>query len=268
MNIYAKTCCVAALLAASLRYGVAQEQRHVMLVERVGFSGDVDSVLVVARADTGAPQVVEATWIAPQDGAEFSCVGRITLPESAERLQVLAVVIGTQGEVRSAYREMAADELPPTVYLSLPDLRARFLERRAVYRTLQGNIQAHTERLRTLQSDADAIAMVSKIVSAEDELTEAKAKLQRVAWAEQGIDRRAAQMKTRPQPLNAQKREAELVSQLSELSQALSAAETQALQRLRGAKGALQEKLALIEETKDEHIGILEEDLARLHRAR
>jgi hypothetical protein len=266
MSTYARAFVFVVLLLPRLL--LAQEQRQVTLVERVPFAGEVDRVLVMAMTDSASPEVVTATWIAPHEGEEFSCVGRVALPAVAERLKVLSVIEGTRGEVRSAYREFAADELPPTLYLSLPELRARFVERRGVFRRLRSELESQLERMRVLQGDADAIAMVSRIVSAEDELADVKVKLRRVALAQEGVDRRVAQMKARPQPLTAQKREAELVSQLGELSEALSAAETQALRRLSGAKGALQEKLALIEETRDEHIAILEEDLARLQKGR
>jgi hypothetical protein len=266
MNVSVRFVILYALLTPI--YALAESRSRITLVERVPFSGEVQQVLIAVMSGQAAPEIAQATWIAPHAGEEYWCVGRASFIETRERLQVLAVLIGTRGEIRSSYRELAADELPPASRLSLPELRSRFVERRGIYRKLQSENQAQQERLRSLQSDADAIAMVSKIVNAEDDLTEVKTKLQRVISAEQGIDRRSAQIKTRPVPLNAQKRESELVDQLSELSKALSAAETQALQRLAGAKGALQEKLSLIDETRDEHITILEEDLARLRRSR
>lgn len=242
--------------------------REVTFVERVQFSGEVERVIMVAMADTAVPEIVDATWIAPHEGDEFACIGRVTLPEVVDRLQVVSIIVGTRGEVRSRYREFAATEIPPTMQLSLSELRARFAERRGVFRKLRSETHALDERLAALQRDADNIAMVSRIVSAEEHLSDVQARLARLTTAQQSIDRRAAQIRTRPQPLNAQKREAELVGQLGELSRALSAAETQALTRLKGAKGALQEKLNLIEETRDQQITILEEDLARLQRGR
>jgi chromosome segregation ATPase len=110
--------------------------------------------------------------------------------------------------------------------------------------------------------------MVSKIVDAEDELGEIKARLKRVSTAQSDLDRRVSQMRSRPQPLNAKKREAELVEQLSELSTALSATENQAIKKISGAKGALEDKLRLIEETKGEHISLLEEELARARKGK
>jgi hypothetical protein len=268
MSTYAKILLLAVSLWCSFAQAIAQQSRRVTLVERVAFTGEVERVLMVAMADSHPPEVVDATWIAPQEGEEFACIGRAALPEVAERLQVLSVIVGTRGEVRSTYREFAAEEIPPTAHLSLPELRARFIERRGVFRKLQDQTQALDERLRTLQRDADNIAMVSRIVSAEEQVSDVHARLERVTAAQKSIDHRAAQIKMRPQPLNAQKREAELVGQLGELSRALSEAETQALKKLKGAKGALQEKLALIEETRDQHITLLEEDLARLQSGR
>lgn len=265
MNSCVKFLTFVALMAPLSLAG--EEQRQVTLVHRVPFAGEVEQVLLVAMGDQSPPEVVEAAWVAPQEGDELSCIGRVDLPQSSERVQVMSVIVGTRGEVRSSVHEYAAEELPPTSHLTLADLRARFVERRGVFRRLQNEIAGQQERMSTLQRDADTIAMVSRIVSVEDELAEVKSKLQRVTLAQQGIDRRTSQMKTRPQPLNAKKREADLVKQLGELSTALSAAENQALKRLAGAKGELQGKLALIEETRGEQIFLLEEELGRLRRA-
>lgn len=209
---------VALLTAASV---IAEEPRKVTLVERLAFTGEVERVFMVALSDLADPEIVEASWIAPaEQGGLFSCVARVGLPAVTERLRVLSVILGTNGEVRSACRESLADELPPAAQLTLAELRERFIERRGVYRNLQNQAQAQEQRLLTLQRDADNIAMVSRIVSAEDQLSEIKTKLERVAAAESAIDRRREQIKTRPQPLNAQKRESELVAQLGKLAAA------------------------------------------------
>jgi SMC interacting uncharacterized protein involved in chromosome segregation len=177
-------------------------------------------------------------------------------------------MLSSNGDIRSGYRDFSAEELPPTARLTLDDLRSRFAERRGILRKLQSEVEKQELRLSELQSDADNIAMVSKIVSTEDELVELRSKLHRLDLAEQSIDRRSAQMKSRERPLNADTREAELVRQLSELSTALSAVENQALKRLAGAKGELHDKLALIEDTKEDKITLLEEQLAELKQRR
>lgn len=266
MNTFARLLIVAVMFCASNL--AAQQERSLTVVDQIPFAGEVEQVLWVAMSDARPPEVVRASWIPPHEGENVHCVGRVAVPQAAERLQVLSVIFGTQGEVRSAYRDFSAEELPPTLYLSLPELRDRFIERRGVYRKLQDEIGSQEERLQSLQRDADNIAMVSKIVSVEEELDDVREKVRRVTLAQQGIERRATQMKARAAPLNGQKREIELVGQLSELSTALATAENQAIKRLRGAKGVLQDKLAMIEETRDDHITLLEEELARLRRTR
>jgi chromosome segregation ATPase len=161
---------------------------------------------------------------------------------------------------------MSASELQPTSFLSAAELRDRLVERRGALRQLQREVRSHDERLERLQEDADAIASVSRIVSTEDELSEVKNKVAQIDLAYKSIEQRSAQMKSRPTPLNAQTREAQLTQQLAELSSALSATETNALKRISKASGELQDKLRLIEETREEKITLLEEELADARR--
>ena len=118
------------------------------------------------------------------------------------------------------------------------------------------------------QEDADAIANVSRIVDAEDELGAVRASLARVTAAQVSVQERILHMKSRRAPLNAQKREADLTQQLGELSKALTATETSAIKKISTATSDLQQKLKLIEETRDEHIDLLEQELSQLKRNR
>ena len=266
LNILA-TFIVASLTAGS---GNAQDARQVTIADKVAFSGEVEQVIMVAASGDKPPRAVAATWIpSKDDDQELVCIGRLPeAPQAGERLSALLMVLGTNGEVKSAFKEINGDEISPSTLLSSAELRDRFVERRGILRQLQSEITAQGSRIRSLQQDADNIAMVSKIVDAEDELGEIKARLKRVSTAQSDLDRRVSQMRSRPQPLNAKKREAELVEQLSELSTALSATENQAIKKISGAKGALEDKLRLIEETKGEHISLLEEELARARKGK
>jgi len=263
---------LATFIVASLTVGSgnAQDARQVTIADKVAFSGEVEQVIMVAASGDKPPRAVAATWIpSKDDDQELVCIGRLPeAPQAGERLSALLMVLGTNGEVKSAFKEINGDEISPSTLLSSAELRDRFVERRGILRQLQSEITAQGSRIRSLQQDADNIAMVSKIVDAEDELGEIKARLKRVSTAQSDLDRRVSQMRARPQPLNAKKREAELVEQLSELSTALSATENQAIKKISGAKGALEDKLRLIEETKGEHISLLEEELARARKGK
>lgn len=269
-SLFNLSCRLVSAILLPLAGLLAEEERQITLAEHLPFLGEVAQVIMVAKSGESPPKSVAATWIPSKDSEnEIVCIGRIPgVPAAGERLQLLSLVLGTQGEVKSAYRDVTAEELSPSLMLSSAELRDRFVERRGILRQLQNEVDAQTSRLRDLQQDADNIAMVSKIVDAEDELGELKERLTRVSLAQSDLDRRVNQMRSRPQPLNAKKREAELVDQLSQLSTALSATENQAIKKISGAKGALEEKLRLIDETRDEHIALLEEELARVKRGR
>jgi vacuolar-type H+-ATPase subunit I/STV1 len=209
-----------------------------------------------------------ASWIQSTQAEEIACVGRFSVSPEEEIHGVLFVVFGTKSEVRSVFRSLSTSEIAPASYLSIDELRERLVERRSMLRQLDGEVRLQEERIETLQEDADAIANVAKIVNIEDELEDVKRKIQALDMAAKDIQQRKSQMKSRPAPLNAQTREAELVKQLAELSTALSATETSALQRISSASGELQGKLQLIEDTRDDHVTLLEEELAELQRRR
>ena len=269
----ARSCVVVLLLFTLVTSGKpasAQPKlnRFITLSERVPVSGDVQAVYLVVAGEKELLHSGAASWVQAAEGNEISCIGRFSLPSEEDRLGVLFVVLGTQGEVRSVYRSVKTSELTPTAYLTATELRERLVERRSLLRQLDSEVRLQEERIDTLQEDADAIANVARIVNVEDELDEVKRKIHAIDRASSSIQRRKLQMQQRPAPLNAQTREAELVKQLAELSTALSATETSALKRVSSASGELQQKLQLIEDTRDEHITLLEEELLELQRRR
>jgi hypothetical protein len=223
-------------------------------------------VYVIVSGKKGLLHSGPASWVQSTQAEEISCIGRFPVSLDEEMLGILFIVLGTKSEVRSVFRSLSTSEIAPTAYLTIDELRERLVERRSMLRQLDGEVRVQEERIETLQEDADAIANVAKIVNIEDELEDVKRKIQALDMAAKDIQQRKSQMKSRPAPLNAQTREAELVKQLSELSAALSATETSALQRISSASGELQGKLQLIEDTRDDHVTLLEEELAELQR--
>jgi hypothetical protein len=201
-----------------------------------------------------------AAWIPSPDKAAIDCIGRVVVAEQAERLEVMFVVLGRDGQARASYREIKLDQLSPAIFLSTTELRERFIERRAELRNVQLEQRTLESNLETLKADADAIAKVSKIVSAEDELERIKGAIKQVSAAYKNIDRLKQQTASRPTPLRAKAREYELTERLQSLSLALSSAETETIKRT--ASEDLKRKLALIEETREEHIALLEQELA------
>jgi hypothetical protein len=238
-----------------------------MLSDKIHFTGEVKRVFMVIAADGDIIESKQIAWIDQPEEQEVMCIGQVALRANhPSLLHALFVIFGEQGEVRSSFKTISVEEVSPTLTLSASELRDRLVERRGILRQLQGEVRVQDERLRTLQEDVDAIANVAKIVSAEDELQEVQAKIRKVDAAFTSIQQRSAQMKARPIPLNAQKRETELVKQLATLSTALTETETSALKGISAASEELKQKLQLIEEANDEHVVLLEDELAELQR--
>lgn len=262
---------VQGLLSAILFFPLmvsATGERTVTFSDQLPFVGDVREVYLVVTSRDRILHSALASWIESAAGDSITCIGRVPVEQDDSELEVLFVAIGVTGNVRSSFRSVHLADTQPTAFLSSMELRDRLIERRGVLRQLQSEVRVQDERLQGLQEDADAIANVSRIVTAEDELAEIKRRIAQVDEAYKAIERRGTQMKSRPQPLNAQTREAQLTQQLSELSSELSATETTALKRISKASGELKDKLRLIEETRNEKIALLEEELAEARRER
>ena len=197
---------------------LAENSRVVTVSEKIRFVGEVEDVFVVAKDPSDSHKVVPATWISSHEGDQVECVARFALNHPSQQAQLLFVILGTKGEVRSSYREASGAELAPTSFLSVAEMRTLFIERRAVFKRIKDEATLQQDQLEKLREDADAIANVSKIVRAEDELDEIRAGLRRIEAAYQDLQLRIAQLKNMPTPLNARKREIELITQLNELS--------------------------------------------------
>lgn len=244
----------------------ADEELSVTMWSRVPPMDRVSRGYIMAADSAKIIAVAPLTYVEPPQGKDATIVGRLRVGSQAASLRFLFAIMNADGEVRSVFRDCKPDDMPMAARLSTNQLRDRFVERRGSLRQLQTSVSSLESRLSTLQEDADAIANVNKLVNAEDELQEIKSSLERVRLAQASIQGRMALLRSRPQPLNAQRRQADLTRQLAEFSTALAKTESGAFQRMRNASTDLQSKLREIEETKDEHVGLLEEELAQAKR--
>ncbi len=256
------------LMGASVARVQAQTEQALTLWSRVPAMDRVSRSYVIASDATQVVAVAPVTYLEAPQGKEATIVGRLRIDAEQGPLRLLFAIMNEAGELRSVFREFKRDELPMVARLSTSQLRDRFVERRGALRQLQSAVSSLETRLATLQEDADAIANVNKLVNAEDELRDVQKTLEQVRQAQGDIQSRIALLGSRPQPLNAQRRQADLVRQLAEFSTALTKTESSAVKRMQSASTDIQSKLRDIEETKDEHIGLLEEELAQARRER
>ena len=174
---------VQGLLAAILFFPLlasAAGERTVTLSDQLPFVGDVKEVYLVVTSRGRILHSALASWVESTVGDSITCIGRVPVGQEDSELEVLFVATGVTGNVRSSFRTVNLAETPPTAFLSSVELRDRLIERRGVLRQLQSEVRTQDERLQGLQEDADVIANVSRIVTAEDELAEIKRRIAQV----------------------------------------------------------------------------------------
>jgi len=131
---------------------------------------------------------------------------------------------------------------------------------------LQQDLSYAQQKLKRLQSDADAIASVGKIIDAEDNLAIVNSDLQRFESVKASLSQDLSLIKERGDARNYQLREAELTSQVNALAAVTRTFESGTSSRQAESYRSFEEKMSLIEENKGEQIDRLREDLARIQR--
>jgi hypothetical protein len=258
---------ICGLLFSSYRLAVGADEEQTLTVwSRVTAMEKVSRSYVVVADTNKVVAVAPLAYVESPQSKEATVLGRLRVDSQASNLRMLFAIMNTEGAARSVLRDVRPEDLPMVTRLTTSQLRDRFVERRGVLRQMQTSLSALENRLATLQEDADAIANVNKLVNAEDELSELKVSLERVQLAHTSIQNQVALLRSRPPPLSARRRQADLAKQLAEMSTALTKTEAGAFQRMRAASIDLQSKLKDIEETREDHVGLLEEELAQAKR--
>ena len=109
---------------------------------------------------------------------------------------------------------------------------------------------------------------MGRIVELEDNVSRVQADTARFMRIKELLIRDIENMRVAESPRNFQKRLSDLSTQLSEITAAGKTAQAGEPGRRANAQTELEEKLALIETTRNEHIDLLQNDLAKVRRER
>ncbi len=147
---------------------------------------------------------------------------------------------------------------------SVESLRTYLLKRKEALRSWQVQVNTQEDSLRRLRADADVIANVSRIVDVQDDAERLKQEVESVNTDIENLKYflKLANLKTTPK--NFARRELDLTKQLAELAQVTKQAESSEFSRRSMSEADLQRKMAEIEETRDESVEALSEELTRL----
>lgn len=193
---------------------------------------------------------------------------RIPLPENKTSLNFSIILIGVSNQY--AFVAPTTWDLTKRKSLagSIENLREHLLQRKEILRSWNVQLQAQESSLKRLQTDAETIADVNKIISVREEA-------ERVIAATQAIDRDLNSLrdslkiaKSLPAPKNYSKREAELTQQLTELAAISKQAEGGEFGRRSAAESELQNRLSLLEVTRLDDPDTLKEELHNLQKRR
>ena len=238
----------------------------VTLVQSVNFSALPDKATVVVSQEAGVVAVVPAAIVVQEGSPSVMVVGRATLPIEGGPYTALFTVYSKTGDISSATREIKDLRLEPAVLLEVSELKRRLLEQKSELRKWDVQATDQKTKLKKVQEQADTLASVSRIVDTDDELRAAKDENYRLTASIALAQERQFALKSREVPPNYKKREAELSVQLNVLATKLKVSEDQ--DDLASGSKELQEKQALIDSTKYEHIDLLKDELANLKRKR
>ena len=238
----------------------------VTLVQPVTFSALPDKATVVVSQGADVVAVVPAAIVVQEGAPSVMVVGRATLPIEGGPYTALFTVYSKAGDIGSATREIKDVRLEPAVLLEVSELKRRLTEQKTELRKWDLQATEQKTKLKQVQEQADTLASVSRIVDADDELRAAKDEGHRLAASIALAQERQLALKSREVPPNYKKREAELSAQLNVVATELKASEDD--DALGAGSKELQDKQALIESTKYEHIDLLKDELADLRRKR
>jgi hypothetical protein len=236
--------------------------------QEVSISGEPASAFIVTYATEGGVNIAPATILRTNVKNQVFLIGRAPLPSSAQNFVVLLGTASQTGEVASASHVFQSGSDDPLALLDTATLKSTLEERRTALKSWETQSTEQAASLERLQEDADVIANVGRIVDAEDELGAIRADIERLSASLQLAQERISALKSLEAPSNFQRREAELSSDLNKLSTAVKSTEASALQKVSAASSELQQKVALIEATKSEHIDLLQRELDGLRKER
>jgi hypothetical protein len=237
-------------------------------LQAITIADEPDRAVMVVSSRGKILGVVTGIIIRTSKEQDSFVAGRLSVDSSIESVSVLTAVVGRKGEVRSAVQVLSDFGDSPSPLLSTSELERDVVIRRKELSDLQVQRERQAANLERLQTDADVIANVGRIVDAEDELGAVKSDAGRLKASLLAARERLASLRSLPAPTNYERREAGISGYLNDFSKASHGAHGDVLQRLASAEDEMQRKVALIESTKNEHVDLLQKELASLRRER
>lgn len=255
-----------ALVGIAGPLNLAAETKTLTIAESMKVAGETDHAHVAMRRVDGSVVVFPAVIVSLPGKEDVAVVARISVDTENLPTRAVMALFGKTGEVASYTRDMGDVNEYPELAFNTTELQARVREKRDSIKEWEGKVSEQSANLLRLREDADLIANVGRIVSKEDEVEEIRRDIERFRAALVTARQRVAALQQKVFIPNEQGRFAQLTSELSTLASAVKKSEEQAEQRFASASSELQEKLALIESTKNDRIDLLKKELEEVRK--
>jgi hypothetical protein len=245
---------------------LSAETKTITIAESLKVAGAPDHAHVAMQRVDGSVAVFPAVIVSIPGKEDVAIVARISADTENPPTKAIISLFGQTGELASHTRDMRDIMEYPELTFDTTELQARVRERRESIKEWEGKVSEQSANLVRLREDADLITNVGRIVSKEDEVEVMRRDSERLRSALVTAQQRVAALQQKVFIPNEQGRFAQLTSELSTLASAVKKSEEQAEQRFSSASSELQEKLALIESTKNDRIDLLKKELEELRK--
>ena len=245
---------------------VAAESRTFTIAQSMAVTGEPDHAHVAIRRSDGSVALFPATIVSVTGAQGVAVVARVAVDSENPPSKAVIALFGKTGEVASHTRDMSDIAEYPELTLESAELELRAQERRERIKEWEERVKEQSANLARLREDADLIANVGRIVSKEDEVERIRRDVDRFRVALMIARQRLEALQKKVSVPNEQGRLAQVTVELAALAAAVKKSEQQAEERISSASTELQDKLALIESTKNERIDLLKKELEELRK--
>jgi hypothetical protein len=259
------TCFLANSDATSQESGKGQFRYAAQTLE---ISGEVVSAYMLFSTEVGVQGIVPAAVLRMVNRKSIIIVSGYRDEGSPGAILVTGIVISKDGGIVSHTTPIEEAGLEGISTMNPRELTSRLEAARVSLTSLEKDRETQAQDLERLQEDADTIANIGRIVDAEDELGAIKSDEQRLTASIAAIKAQLAILKAQSIPANYQRREAELSAFLTNFSRASRDSNSEAFKKLAAAEDEAARNLALIEESKFEHVDLLQKELISLRKER
>lgn len=231
---------------------------------------DVQGALVEVIDSEYRGRIAPATWRSVDESSGVMAIARFTVKHLQQKLGILFVLIDENGAVHSRYREIVPYDLPSENFLDSDTLRERFITLQKEYQMIRRQASKNLERRKEQNRKARLEASLGRIahLAAQNISSESASKglPDQASHTREVLGILTEKLKTLKAPRGVAIRERRAMSHLEELSRKIMVENTPEIY-LDSEGYTVSEKVRLIDENRNEHIFLLEQELARLTKA-